>query len=228
MEGDALVLRLSSFSGAASASIAQAVAQATAQQQPRAVVLDLRGNPGGLLEEAVAVSDAFLARGDIVSLRGGNPGRQRTWQADEAELLPGAPMVVLIDGRSASASELVADALQFNGRAAVMGQRSFGKGSVQTTFSLGENKGAVKLTTSLYHGPSGQTVHKTGVNPDIELLGLPRSEATKDAVPQRAAQASVDAARCPPLVAGDAALSCALAYLRAGGVDAFAAALAPR
>ena len=225
MEGEVLVLRLSSFSGAANASIAQAVAQATAQQQPRAVVLDLRGNPGGLLEEAIAVSDSFLAKGDIVSLRGG--ARQRTWQADEAELLPGAPMVVLIDGRSASASELVADALQSNGRATVMGQRSFGKGSVQTTFSLGDNKGAVKLTTSLYHGPSGQTVQKTGVNPDIELLGLPRSEATKDAVPLHAARASVDTARCPVLAADDAALSCVLAYLQAGGTDAFVAALAP-
>jgi carboxyl-terminal processing protease len=225
MEGEVLVLRLASFSGPASASIAQAVAQAAHQRQPAAVVLDLRGNPGGLLDEAVAVADAFLARGEIVSLRGGNPARQRSWQANEDELLAGVPMAVLIDGRSASASELVADALQANGRATVMGQRSFGKGSVQVTFGLGENRGAVKLTTSLYHGPSGQTVDHSGVNPDIELLGLATSEEKHDAVPLHATVARVEPTRCPAATAGDAALSCAVAYLRAGGLERFMAAL---
>ena len=236
MEGEVLVLRLASFSGAATVSLVQAIADATTERQPRAVVLDLRGNPGGLLREAVSVADAFLSKGEIVSLRGSTPARQRTWQADADEQLTGLPMVVLIDGRSASASELVADALQHNGRAMVMGQRSFGKGSVQTIFSLGEHKGALKLTTAIYHGPSGQTVHRTGVAPDIELLASARSELARaasssppgsaDAAPSRMAKARVDPARCTALKVSDPALSCAVAYLLAGGIDAFVAGLA--
>ena len=100
-----------------------------------------------------------------------------------------------------------------------MGQRSFGKGSVQTTFGLGENKGAVKLTTAIYHGPSGQTVQGTGVAPDIELLAAAASE------PGRPTKARVDPARCPALKPGDPALSCAMAYLQAGSIDAFVAGL---
>ena len=243
MEGEVLVIRLASFSGAASASVLQAIAEATAQTQPRAVVLDLRGNPGGLLREAVSVADVFLSQGEIVSIRGKTASRQRAWQADADEQLAGVPLVVLIDGRSASASELVADALQQHGRALVMGQRSFGKGSVQTTFMLGENKGAVKLTTSLYHGPFGQTLHRIGVAPDIELIAPAKSETapatvvssppllaeatlTTPATPPRPVRARVDPARCKALAAPDPALSCAVAYLNAGGVDAFVAGLA--
>ena len=227
MEGDVLVLRLSSFSGAVEAAVTQAVADATASHQPKALVLDLRGNPGGLLREAIKVADAFLASGEIVSIRGSTPERQRSWVADSSELLAGLPMVVLVDARSASASELVADALQSNGRATVMGQRSYGKGSVQTTFSLGENKGGLKLTTSIYHGPSGQTVHRVGVGPDIELVGTGKAEAARaESAPARAAKARVDAARCAAQKAPDPELSCALAYLRAGSTQAFVARLA--
>jgi carboxyl-terminal processing protease len=223
MEGDVLVLRLSSFSGPASAAIEKAIARATAERQPRAVVLDVRGNPGGLLVEAVKVADTFLNAGDIVSVR--SPVRTRTWHADPNELLAGLPMVVLIDGRSASASELVADALQHSGRATVMGQRSVGKGSVQMTFPLGDQKGAVKLTTAIYHGPSGETLHHAGVAPDIELLAAGKTEAASNASPS-SAKARVDAGRCAAPKASDPALSCALAYLRAGSVDAFVAKLA--
>jgi carboxyl-terminal processing protease len=138
---------------------------------------DLRGNPGGLFRQAVLMADAFLGEGKIVSLHGRTPGNQRTWQADPDELLAGVPMVVLLDGRSASASELVAAALQENGRATVMGQRSFGKGSVQTTISLGPDKGALRLTTALYHGPSGRGVQRTGVGPVIELVATPGNAA---------------------------------------------------
>jgi hypothetical protein len=148
-------------------------------------------------------------------------------------------MVVLIDGRSASASELVADALQQNGRAVLMGQRSFGKGSVQTTIPLGADKGAIKLTTAIYHGPSGQTLHQTGVAPDVELLGPARTDSLRDlrdlregslqarggATPLKALS-RLDPARCPTVAVSDPALSCALAYLLAGSVDAFAAGLA--
>lgn len=221
IEREVLVLRLASFSGAASESLAQAVADATAGSQPRAVVLDLRGNPGGLLREAVRVADAFLDKGEIVSIRGSTPTRQRGWQADGEQVLAGLPMAVLIDGRSASASELVADALRQNGRATVMGQRSLGKGSVQSTFALGERRGALKLTTSLYYGPSGQTLHRTGVAPDIELLP---SAAGQPAA--HAARARVDAGRCGALAGNDPGLSCAVQYLLAGGIDAFVAGLA--
>jgi carboxyl-terminal processing protease len=231
MEGEVLVLRLAGFGSATAATLAQAIADATALGQPRAVVLDLRGNPGGLMREAVKVADSFLREGEIVSLRGSTPARQRAWQADADELLAGLPMVVLIDGRSASASELVADALQHYGRATVMGQRSFGKGSVQTIFSLGEHKGALKLTTAIYHGPSGQTVHRLGLAPDIELLASAGNEAARapaastkgqaDAAPPRMAKVRVDPGRCRTPKVSDPALACAVAYLLAGSIDSF-------
>ncbi|HSV82468.1 MAG TPA: S41 family peptidase, partial [Ramlibacter sp.] len=108
LEGEVLVLRIGSFMGAVAAPLEQAITEAMAGHAPRAVVLDMRGNPGGLVREAVLTADAFLAKGEIVSLRGRTPGSQRNWQADASELLPGLPMLVLIDGRSASAAELVA------------------------------------------------------------------------------------------------------------------------
>jgi carboxyl-terminal processing protease len=236
MEGEVLVLRVPIFGNATAASIAKAVADVTAQRQPQGVVLDLRGNPGGLLREAVKVADAFLKEGEIVSLRGSAPDRQRAWLADADELLTGLPMVVLIDRRSASASELVADALQHSGRAVVMGQRSFGKGSVQTIYPLGEQKGALKLTTATYYGPSGQTVQRTGVAPDVEMLGAtdvasarPMSDSPQpagEAQPQRPVKARVDPGRCKAPRVADPVLSCAVAYLAAGTLDSFLARLA--
>jgi carboxyl-terminal processing protease len=236
LQGDVLVLRLASFSGPVTLQLQQAVAEATAAAQPRAVVLDLRGNPGGLLREAIMFADAFLGQGDIVSLRGRTPTSQRAWQADARELLAGLPMVVLIDRRSASASELVADALQYHGRAVVMGQRSTGKGSVQTTFTLGEQKGALKLTTSYYHGPSGRTVQRTGVAPDIELAAAPPAEAARAPAdpapadieaPLRMTKVRVEPGRCPaPPDLRDPGLACAVAYLLAASIDDFVSALA--
>jgi carboxyl-terminal processing protease len=246
LQGDVLVLRLASFSGPVTLQLEQAVTEATATAPPRAVVLDLRGNPGGLLREAVAFADAFLDHGDIVSLRGRTPASQRAWQADARQLLAGVPMVVLIDKRSASASELVADALQHHGRAIVMGQRSTGKGSVQTTYSLGDQKGALKLTTSYYHGPSGRTVQRTGVAPDIELAAAPPAAAAADAAgaagtaaaaadpdppaatePLRLAKVRVEPGRCPaPPDVRDPGLACAVAYLLAASLDDFVSAVA--
>lgn len=239
MEDDVLVLRLARFTGSIAAEIDKAIGDAGAQRAPRAVILDMRGNPGGLLNEAVAAADIFLGKGEIVSLRGRTPGNRRTWVADPAERLAGLPMVVLIDGTSASAAELVAAALQENGRATVMGQRSFGKGSVQTMMSLGADKGMLRLTTALYYGPSGRTVQRAGVSPDIELLaatpapGPRRREADRahalpgsDDVPV-APKARVEQARCaPPKPQDDQALACALAFLRAGDIGAFLAELA--
>ena len=170
MEEDVLVLRLARFTGSLGAMLDKAIGDAAAVRAPRAVVLDLRDNPGGLFSQAVVAADTFLSQGDIVSVRGRTERNRRTWKADAAEQLAGLPMVVLINGRSASAAELVAAALQENGRATIMGQRSYGKGSVQAMMSLGKDKGALRLTTSIYYGPSGRTVQRTGVSPDIELL----------------------------------------------------------
>jgi carboxyl-terminal processing protease len=221
MEDEVLVLRLGTFSGAVTAALQEAIDEATAAHAPAAVVLDMRGNTGGLLREAVTTADVFLREGEIASLRGRTPYTQRVWNADDKEWLAGVPMVVLIDGRSASATELVAAALQDNGRATVMGQRSYGKGTVQTTYSLGENKGALKLTTSHYHGPGGRAVQKAGVMPDIELVGTSGSEHPE------AKAVRVEQARCPAqLKVADAGLACAIGYLRAGGVDAFLGATA--
>jgi carboxyl-terminal processing protease len=238
MEGDVLVLRLTRFTTPLPAMLEKAIIDASAKGTPRAVVLDMRGNGGGLLRPAVVTADAFLREGDIVSLRGRTPGNQRSWQADPQEQLAGVPMVVLIDGRSASAAELVAAALQENGRAIVMGQRSFGKGSVQSILSLGAENGALRLTTALYHGPSGRTVQRTGVGPDVELVAAPattagggrreadRPQALPGADEPLPPKARVEQSRCPlPRVDVDPALACALAFLRAGAIETFIAAL---
>lgn len=237
MEGEVLILRLARFTGSVSAAMQKAIAEATAIRQPRGVVLDMRGNGGGLFRQAVMTADAFLGEGEIVSLRGRAASR-RTWQADPGELLPGVPMVVLIDGRSASAAELVAAALQENGRATVMGQRSFGKGSLQSIVSLGAGKGALRLTTALYHGPSGRSVQRTGVGPDIELVAAPgntagarrreadRAQALPGADEPLPPKARVEQSRCAAAQANvDPALACALAFLNAGGIDTFLVAL---
>lgn len=229
MEGDVLVLRLSAFSGSATGALQRAIAEATVAHTPSAVVLDVRGNPGGLLMEAIRVADLFLTRGEIVSVRGRTLERSRNWQADEAEVLAGLPLLVLIDGRSASASELVAAALQDHGRATLMGQRTFGKGTVQTTYSLGEeSKGALKLTSSFYHRPSGAGVNQAGVTPDIELVTAtyPGENARGiDAKPAGVVpRARVEQGRCTSLYrASDPVLSCAVAYLQAGSVQRFVA-----
>ena len=240
MEEDVLVLRLARFTGSVSADIEKAITAATVSRSPHAVILDMRANPGGLLSQAVSAADIFLSQGEIVSIRGRTPGNQRSWKANAAEMLSGVPMVVMLDGGSASAAELVAAALQENGRALVMGQRSYGKGSVQTVLPLGAEKGALRLTTALYYGPSGRTVQRVGVGPDIELLpasGTPvgrggrresdRQHALAGADAPTPPRASVEMARCPlPREGSDLALSCALAYIKAGGVDSFVAGLA--
>jgi carboxyl-terminal processing protease len=238
MEDGVLVLRLGSFTATTTSALQTAIEEATTMATPRAVVLDLRGNGGGLLRQAIIAADLFLGDGEIVSLRGRTLGNQRAWHADAVEYLAGVPMVVLVDRRSASAAELVAAALQENGRATVMGQRSFGKGSVQSILPLGAEKGALRLTTALYHGPSGRTVQRTGVGPDIELVAAPEtaaSNARREADRERALpgadeppppKARVEQSRCTlPREGFDAGLACALGFLRAGEIGAFVAAL---
>ena len=131
-------------------------------------VLDLRNNPGGLLDQAIAVSDAFLDRGEIVSTRSRKPEDTQRFNAREGDLTDGLPLVVLINGGSASASEIVAGALQDHRRAIVLGTKSFGKGSVQTIMPLSGN-GAMRLTTARYYTPSGRSIQAKGVDPDIEV-----------------------------------------------------------
>src|ERR1700710_817350 len=133
-------------------------------------IIDLRNNPGGLLEEAVTVSDAFLERGEIVSTRGRNAEETQRRTAHAGDLTKGKPVVVLINGGSASASEIVAGALQDHKRATLVGTRSFGKGSVQTIIPLGSGNGALRLTTARYFTPSGKSIQAKGIVPDIEVL----------------------------------------------------------
>jgi carboxyl-terminal processing protease len=133
-------------------------------------IIDMRNNPGGLLEEAVTVSDAFLERGEIVSTRGRNAEETQRRTARGGDLTKGKQIIVLINGGSASASEIVAGALQDHKRATLVGTRSFGKGSVQTIIPLGSGNGALRLTTARYFTPSGKSIQAKGIVPDIEVL----------------------------------------------------------
>ena len=133
-------------------------------------MLDLRGNPGGLLDQAVLVSDAFIDKGEIVSTRGRRADEVQRFSARGGDLTKGKPVIVLINGGSASASEIVAGALQDHKRATLIGTRSFGKGSVQTIIPLGSGNGALRLTTARYFTPSGRSIQAKGISPDIEVL----------------------------------------------------------
>jgi carboxyl-terminal processing protease len=133
-------------------------------------ILDLRNNPGGLLDQSIAVSNAFLDHGEIVSTRGRNADETQRYNARPGDLSKGKPLVILINGGSASASEIVAGALQDHKRATIIGTRSFGKGSVQTIIPLGQNNGAVRLTTARYYTPSGRSIQAKGIEPDMQIL----------------------------------------------------------
>ncbi|MGH6980265.1 MAG: S41 family peptidase, partial [Stellaceae bacterium] len=134
------------------------------------VVLDLRNNPGGLLDQAIGVSNSFLDKGEIVSIKGRRPQDNHRFDAQsDRNLAPGLPMVVIINGGSASASEIVAGALQDHHRALLLGTRSFGKGSVQTVLPVQESGGAIRLTTALYYTPSGRSIQAEGIKPDVAV-----------------------------------------------------------
>jgi len=138
---------------------------------PLGYVVDLRSNPGGLLDQAIEVSDAFLERGEIVSQRGRDPSDIERYYAHAGDLAHGLPVVVLVDSGSASAAEIVAGALQDQRRALVMGETSFGKGSVQTLLQLTDDT-ALRLTTARYYTPSGRSVQEGGIKPDIPVPQL--------------------------------------------------------
>jgi carboxyl-terminal processing protease len=142
------------------------------------LVLDLRGNPGGVLQPAIEIADGFLESGRIVSTRGRNPTMQMEFTAQPGQWLPGKPLVVLVDRRSASASEVLAGALQDHGRALIVGERTFGKGSVQSVLPLRDGSG-IKLTTARYYTPDGRSIQAEGIVPDlaVELADAPSRNA---------------------------------------------------
>ena len=170
------VISVTGFSEQTGADVVAAVAgiKKTLGGNPLGYIVDLRSNPGGILDEAVAVSDAFLTKGEIVSERGRDKNDINHWWAERAvpgDVTNGAPIIVLVDAGSASASEIVAGALQDNHRALVMGERSFGKGSVQNVLPLTRDTG-LRLTVARYHLPSGRSVQEGGIKPDIRVPQL--------------------------------------------------------
>lgn len=188
LENDAVVARVTTFNDQTWPNLrdglAEAIEEAGGLDAVSGVVLDLRNNPGGLLTQAIRVSDAFLDQGEIVSTRGRNPEDGERFNATAGDLIEGRPMVVLINGGSASASEIVAGALQDHRRAVVVGTRSFGKGSVQTVIPL-RGEGAMRLTTSRYYTPSGRSIQALGVSPDIVVEQPPRRDIEDDNGPTR-------------------------------------------
>ncbi len=179
LEGKVGYLRITSFSAQADIGVRKAIADFRSEvgNDLEGIVLDLRNNPGGLLDQAVSVSDDFLERGEIVSTRSRKAEDTQRYNARPGDLTNGLPIVVLINGGSASASEIVAGALQDHKRAIIMGSKSFGKGSVQTIIPV-SGQGAMRLTTARYYTPSGNSIQGVGIIPDIKV-GLAKIEEIK-------------------------------------------------
>lgn len=167
-EGNIGYIKVTTFNNQTAEKLADAFA-ATKKNIGRGLkgyVLDLRNNPGGLLDQAIAVSSEVLTRGGIVSIKGRNPTDSETFSAESSDLANAKPIVVLINGGTASAAEIVAGALQDDKRAIIVGTRSFGKGTVQTIVPLGGKRGALRLTTARYFTPSGRSIQAKGIDPD--------------------------------------------------------------
>ena len=179
-EGKTIILRVSSFTSKTypnlKDSLEKEIKAAGGLENVNGVVVDLRNNPGGLLNQAIRVSDAFLESGEIVSTRGRAAGDAERYNATPGDLTNGKPVVVLINGGSASASEIVAGALQDHHRAIIVGTKSFGKGSVQTIIPLSSDGAAMRLTTARYYTPSGRSIQSLGVSPDILVKQRVRSD----------------------------------------------------
>jgi len=173
-EGDDVgYIRITQFNEQTTDGLKKAISDLNSQlgsDKIKGYIVDLRNNPGGLLDQAISVSDAFLDKGEIVSTRGRNAEETQRFNARPGDLTKGKPVIVLINGGSASASEIVAGALQDHKRATLVGTRSFGKGSVQTIIPLGAGNGALRLTTARYFTPSGRSIQAKGITPDIEVL----------------------------------------------------------
>ena len=188
-DNDIAYIRITSFNEQTDVGLTRAMKNLKQQANNKliGVVLDLRNNPGGLLDQAVAVSDAFLDKGEIVSTRGRRPDDAQRYDARPGDIAAGLPLAVLINGGSASASEIVAGALKDHHRAILMGTRSFGKGSVQTIIPLAGH-GAMRLTTARYYTPSGRSIQAEGIEPDIvvEAAKIERPPAKSDKTTQAA------------------------------------------
>jgi carboxyl-terminal processing protease len=173
-EGDDVgYIRITQFNEQTSENLKKAISDLGNQlnaDKLKGYIVDLRNNPGGLLDQAISVSDAFLEKGEIVSTRGRNVEETQRFNARPGDVARAKPVIVLINGGSASASEIVAGALQDHKRATVLGTRSFGKGSVQTIIPLGSGNGALRLTTARYFTPGGRSIQAKGIVPDIEVL----------------------------------------------------------
>ena len=170
-DGDVGYIRITSFNEQTQSGLENAIKELTGligKDRVKGFILDLRNNPGGLLDQAISVTDAFLNKGEIVSTRGRRSEDTQRYNARNGDLVDGKPVIILLNGGSASASEIVAGALQDHQRATILGTRSFGKGSVQTIIPLGSD-GAIRLTTARYFTPSGRSIQATGIDPDIEV-----------------------------------------------------------
>jgi carboxyl-terminal processing protease len=229
-------IRISSFNEQTTDGLKKAITDITAQVPPeklKGYVIDLRNNPGGLLDQAISVSDTFLERGEIVSTRGRDAEETQRFNARAGDLTKGKPLIVLINGGSASASEIVAGALQDQKRATIVGTRSFGKGSVQTIVPLGSDNGALRLTTARYFTPSGKSIQAKGITPDIEVLQeVPeevKARASTDTKGESSLRGHLKAegdeqagsqSYVPPETKDDKALNAAFELLRGARTDA--------
>ena len=195
-EGKSVVLRISTFNDQTYPNLEESLKNAVEElggiDNVNGFVVDLRNNPGGLLTQAIRVSDAFLDAGEIVSTRGRDPGQSERFNASPGDLAQGKPVVVLINGGSASASEIVTGALQDHRRAIVVGTKSFGKGSVQTVMPI-QGEGAMRLTTSRYYTPSGRSIQALGIAPDIVVQQPPRDPAAE--APDEATESTANGGR---------------------------------
>jgi carboxyl-terminal processing protease len=187
-EGDVGYIRLTAFNEKTDSGLQRAVRELRTQIGGglKGYVLDLRNNPGGLLDQATAVSDDLLNSGEIVSTRGRHPDDTQRYNARAGDITDGKPIVVLVNGGTASASEIVAGALQDHKRATVVGMTSFGKGSVQTIIPLGEGGGALRLTTARYYTPSGHSIQAMGIVPDVAVAQGGDDDAPKITRPSEA------------------------------------------
>jgi len=162
-------IRLSSFNNNSSQQIKKKIENLNKNKNLKGYILDLRNNPGGLLSQAIRISDFFLENGEIVSTKSRQVSENRKWFAKKGDITNGKPLIILINYGSASASEIVAGALKDHKRAIILGENSYGKGSVQSIIPL-KNRGAIRLTIAKYYLPSGKSISKVGVTPDIEII----------------------------------------------------------
>ncbi|WP_338826842.1 S41 family peptidase [Bradyrhizobium sp. 27S5] len=232
--GDIGYIRITSFNEQTTEGLRKAIAEIqkqVPQDKLAGYVVDLRNNPGGLLDQAVSVTSTLMQRGEVVSTRGRNPEETQRFTAHGGDMTKGKPLVVLINGGSASASEIVAGALHDHKRATLIGTRSFGKGSVQTIIPLGTGNGALALTTARYFTPSGHSIQALGIKPDIEVLqDVPdefktRSEIMSEAkmrghLAAEGAEQTGSQSYVPPDEKNDKALAAAFNQLRGVTVNA--------